>query len=101
MYVLTEHFRGGSDNIVSIGVIVDVSDQKVPLQLKTRLFPKLNTVSFISMCDFTKTTFILFLAVIAKADKSGIVSSEKMSYFFTSDKYDLYFFTVANRGCFG
>ena len=28
------------------------------------------------------------------------VCSEKISYFFTSDEYDLYFFTVANRGCF-
>ena len=25
---------------------------------------------------------------------------EVISYFFTSDEYDLYFFTVANRGCF-
>ena len=35
-----------------------------------------------------------------KADKSHIVCSEKISYFFTSDKYDLYFFTVASKGCF-
>ena len=26
--------------------------------------------------------------------------SEKISYFFTSDEYDLHFFTVANRGYF-
>ena len=25
---------------------------------------------------------------------------KKLSYCFTSDEYDLYFFTVANRGCF-
>ena len=25
---------------------------------------------------------------------------KKKSYFFTSDDYDLYFFTVTNRGCF-
>ena len=31
---------------------------------------------------------------------SYIVCSEKISYFFTSDEYDLYFFTGANRGCF-
>ena len=36
----------------------------------------------------------------SKAEKSHIVCSEKISYFFTSDEYDLYFFTVANRGCF-
>ena len=46
--------------------------------------------------------FILFLGVnsISKADKSHIVCREKISYFFTSDEYDLYFFTEANRGCF-
>ena len=32
-------------------------------------------------------------------EKSVIVCSEKISYFFTSDGYDLYFFTVANRSC--
>ena len=37
---------------------------------------------------------------ISKADTSHIVCSEKISYFFTSDEYDLYFFTVANGGCF-
>ena len=31
---------------------------------------------------------------------SHTVCSEKISYIFTSDEYDLYFFTVANRGCF-
>ena len=33
-------------------------------------------------------------------EKSHLVCSEKISYFFTSDEYDIYFFTVANRGCF-
>ena len=37
---------------------------------------------------------------ISKTDKSHIVCSEKISYFFTSDEYDIYIFTVANRGCF-
>ena len=37
---------------------------------------------------------------MSKTDKSDIVYSEKVSYFFTSDEYDIYFFTVANRGCF-
>ena len=37
---------------------------------------------------------------MSKADNSVIVYSEKISYYFTSDVYDLYFFTVANRGCF-
>ena len=31
---------------------------------------------------------------------SDIVYSEKISYFFTKDEYDVYFFTVANGGCF-
>ena len=35
-----------------------------------------------------------------KQIKNIIVCSEKISYFFTSDEYDLYFFTGANRGCF-
>ena len=34
---------------------------------------------------------------ISKADKSVIVYSEKLSYFFTSEEYDLYFFTATNR----
>ena len=29
-----------------------------------------------------------------------ILSAVKISYFFTSDEYDLYFFTVVKRGCF-
>ena len=29
-----------------------------------------------------------------------MVCSENISYFFTCDEYDLYFFTVANRSCF-
>ena len=33
-------------------------------------------------------------------DKSDMVYSEKYRICFTSDRYDLYFFTVANRGCF-
>ena len=37
---------------------------------------------------------------MSKADNSVIVYSEKISYYFTSDEYDLYFFTVANRGYF-
>ena len=28
------------------------------------------------------------------------ITVKKISYFFTSDEYDLYFFTAANRGCF-
>ena len=39
-----------------------------------------------------------WIQCISKADKNHIVCSEKISYFFTSDEYDLYFFTVANRG---
>ena len=37
---------------------------------------------------------------ISKADKRVIAYSEKISYFFTSEEYDLYFFTAANRGYF-
>ena len=37
-----------------------------------------------------------WIQCISKADKSNIVCSEKISYFFTSDEFDLYFFTVAN-----
>ena len=37
---------------------------------------------------------------ISNSDKGDIVYSEKISYFFTSDEYEFYFFTVANRGCF-
>ena len=36
----------------------------------------------------------------SKADKSVIAYSEKISYFFTSEEYDIYFFTAANRGYF-
>ena len=36
---------------------------------------------------------------MSKADKSDIDFSEKLLYFFTSDEYDLHFFTIANRGC--
>ena len=46
-----------------------------------------------------KTSFILFLC-ISKADKIHIVCREKISFFFPSDEYDLYFFTVANTGYF-
>ena len=42
-----------------------------------------------------KTFFILFRAV----KKSVFAYSEKM-YFFTSEEYDLYFFTAVNRGYF-
>ena len=35
-----------------------------------------------------------------KQVKKVIVCSETISYFFTGDEYDVYFFTVANRGCF-
>ena len=55
--------------------------------------------------DQFKLGFILFLAVNLMhiySRKSDIVCNENISYFFTSDEYDLYFFTVtvANRGCF-
>ena len=36
---------------------------------------------------------------MSKADKSVIAYSEKI-YFFTSEEYDIYFFTAANRGYF-
>ena len=47
--------------------------------------------------------FILFLAVNSIAylkQIKVILSAVKKRIFFTSDEYDLYFFTVANRGCF-
>ena len=37
---------------------------------------------------------------MSKADKSGIVYSEKISYFFTSDEYDLYFFHCSRQRLF-
>ena len=52
---------------------------------------------------YTIKEFIFLPAVnqcISKADKNDVVCSENILYFFTSDEYDLYFFTVANRGCF-
>ena len=55
--------------------------------------------------DQFKLGFILFLPVNLMhiySRESDIVCNEKISYFFTSDEYDLYFLTVtvANRGCF-
>ena len=38
--------------------------------------------------------------VYLKQIKSGNVDSGKISYFFTSDEYDLYLFIVANRDYF-
>ena len=35
-----------------------------------------------------------------KQIKAILSAVKKISYFFTSDEYDLYFFTVANRDCF-
>ena len=35
-----------------------------------------------------------------KQIKVTLSAVKKISYFFTSDEYDLYFFTAANRGCF-
>ena len=42
----------------------------------------------------------LYNSMNSVKEKSDIVRSEKISYVFTSDEYDLNFFTAANRGCF-
>ena len=54
------------------------------------------------MVCLKKYFFFILLTTqcIPKADKSDIVYSEKISYCFTSDEYDISFFTAANRGYF-
>ena len=49
------------------------------------------TFYFIPSSEFS--AYLMQIKVVLSAVK-------KISYFFTSDEYDLYFFTVANRGCF-
>ena len=49
------------------------------------------TIYFIPSNEFN--AYLKQIKVIVSAVK-------KISYFFTSDEYNLYFVTVANRGCF-
>ena len=51
-----------------------------------------NNTYFIPSSEFN--AYLKQIKVILSAVK-------KYRIFFTSDEYDLYFFTVANRGCFG